>query len=57
MSQYTTADPERFLSHIDAYRREEDLFRDLYQAVDPEEHSVAGLRRHRRHANTKRKRG
>lgn len=50
MSPYETADPGRFLSHVDACRREDDLFRDLYQAADPEERSVAGLRRHRRRA-------
>lgn len=50
MTRYVTADPGRFLSQIEACRREEDLFRDLYQATDPEERSVAGLRRHRRRA-------
>jgi pimeloyl-ACP methyl ester carboxylesterase len=50
MSQFVTADPERFLSHVEACAREEDLFRDLYQPTDDEERSVAGLRRHRRRA-------
>ena len=45
-----TADPQRFLSHIEASRRQDDLFRDLYQEVGPEESTIAGLRRHRRRA-------
>lgn len=50
MPQSATVDPRRFLSHIEACRREEDLFRDFYKVTDPEERSVAGLRRRRRRA-------
>jgi pimeloyl-ACP methyl ester carboxylesterase len=50
MPPSATVDPGRFLSHIEACRREEDLFRDLYQVADPEERSVAALRRRRRRA-------
>ncbi|MGH9200874.1 MAG: esterase/lipase family protein [Vicinamibacterales bacterium] len=50
MSQTVTADPARFLSHLEASAREENLFRDLYQVTGEEERSVAGLRRRRRRA-------
>lgn len=45
-----TNDPARFLSHIEACRRDEDLFVDLYQEADETERSVAQLRRRRRRA-------
>jgi hypothetical protein len=50
MSQHDSLDPGRFRSHIDACRREDDLFRGLYQDTTPEERSVAALRRRRRRA-------
>ena len=50
MPTYETPEPGRFRSHAVACRREDGLFRDLYQGTDPEERSVAGLRRHRRRA-------
>jgi pimeloyl-ACP methyl ester carboxylesterase len=45
-----TADPGRFLSHIEASRRQEKLFEDLYAPGDAEEQTVASLRRRRRRA-------
>jgi pimeloyl-ACP methyl ester carboxylesterase len=50
MPPHTTVDPARFLSHIEAARREKDLLRDFYQDTEPEERTVAALRRHRRRA-------
>ena len=43
-------DSGRFLSHVEACEREDDLFHGLYQDTDPEACSVAELRRHRRRA-------
>ncbi len=40
----------RFLSHIEACRREEDLFQGLYVTAEPERQTVASLRRRRRRA-------
>lgn len=50
MPQHGSVDPGRFLSHIEASRREKNLFLGLYQMPDPEEQTVAALRRHRRRA-------
>lgn len=50
MAHHPIDDPGRFLSHVDAAQREEDLFRDFYQDADPRTNSVAGLRRRRRRA-------
>jgi pimeloyl-ACP methyl ester carboxylesterase len=46
----SASDPGRFLSHIEACRREEDLFKGLYVATEPEQQTVAALRRRRRRA-------
>src|SRR6185436_7757171 len=43
-------DPRRFLSHIEASRREEDLFKGLYVDADPDRQTLAALRRRRRRA-------
>lgn len=43
-------DPRRFLSHIEASRREEDLFKGLYLDADPARQTLASLRRRRRRA-------
>lgn len=48
MAQHASADPDRYRSHIDACRRDEDLFRDLYLDVRAGDSSIAGLRRRRR---------
>jgi pimeloyl-ACP methyl ester carboxylesterase len=50
MDSHAPIDRSRFLSHIEACRREEGLFEDLYKAPDADEDTVAGLRRHRRRA-------
>jgi pimeloyl-ACP methyl ester carboxylesterase len=50
MAPSETPDPGRFLSQVTACRREDNLFRDLYQDADEDERSVAGLRRRRRRA-------
>jgi pimeloyl-ACP methyl ester carboxylesterase len=50
MARHVPPDSERFLSQIDADRRTTDLFQDLYQPLDADERTVAGLRRHRRRA-------
>jgi pimeloyl-ACP methyl ester carboxylesterase len=50
MLRHVIDDPGRFLSHVEADRREENLFADLYQDADPVEDTVAGLRRRRRRA-------
>ena len=50
MTPPLTADPRRFRGQIDADRRENDLFRDLYQDTSDEDRSIAGLRRRRRRA-------
>jgi pimeloyl-ACP methyl ester carboxylesterase len=48
-----TADPGRFRSHVEASRREDDLFDGLYGDALPEECTIAGLRRRgRRVTNT-----
>lgn len=46
----SASDPGLFLSHIEACRREDDLFKGLYVDVEPEEQTVASLRRRRRRA-------
>ena len=46
----SASDPGRFLSHIEACRREEDLFKGLYVEAEPEQQTVAALRRRRRRA-------
>jgi pimeloyl-ACP methyl ester carboxylesterase len=46
----SASDPARFVSHIEACRRDEDLFQDLYVSADPEQQTVAALRRRRRRA-------
>jgi pimeloyl-ACP methyl ester carboxylesterase len=43
-------DPGRYLSHVDACRREEDLFNGLARETAEEDRTIAGLRRHRRRA-------
>jgi pimeloyl-ACP methyl ester carboxylesterase len=50
MPYYTSVDPGRFLSHVEACRREDDLFAGLSRETDPEERTIAGLRRRRRRA-------
>ena len=50
MANDFTADRGRFRAHIEASRRQDDLFEDLYQEATPEEQTVAGLRRRRRRA-------
>lgn len=50
MTSLTASDPARYLSHIEANRREQDLFKDLYVSADPAERTVASLRRRRRRA-------
>jgi len=50
MTSSATPDPARFLSHIEASRREDELFKDLYVSADPEKFTVASLRRRRRRA-------
>ena len=50
MTSLATSDPARYLSHIEANRREQDLFKDLYVSADPAERTVASLRRRRRRA-------
>ena len=50
MSYHATDDPGRFLSHVTACRREEDLFNGLARETVSEERTIAGLRRHRRRA-------
>jgi hypothetical protein len=47
MSESPSRDCERFLSHVEAARREDALFRHLYRAPDPAGDGVAALRRHR----------
>jgi hypothetical protein len=46
----SASDPGRFLSHIEACRREEDLFKGLYVTAEPGQQTVAALRRRRRRA-------
>ena len=46
----SASDAGRFLSHIEAGRREEDLFQGLYVTAEPEQQTVAALRRRRRRA-------
>lgn len=50
MAQEFNSPPDRFRSHVDACRRNEDLFAGLYQDVDPRDRTVAQLRRRRRRA-------
>lgn len=50
MPHLAQADSGRFLSQIAACREQENLFADLYQEADPDERTVAGLRRRRRRA-------
>lgn len=50
MTPSPTPDPGRFLSHITACRREDQLFEGLYQPAGDDERSVANLRRRRRRA-------
>jgi pimeloyl-ACP methyl ester carboxylesterase len=50
MSQSVAADRGRFLSQIEAVRKEDDLFKAFYQQADPEDLTIAGLRRRRRRA-------
>jgi pimeloyl-ACP methyl ester carboxylesterase len=50
MPHHATVDPGRFLSHVEACRREEDLFEGLSREAPPEERTIAGLRRRRRRA-------
>jgi pimeloyl-ACP methyl ester carboxylesterase len=50
MPYYASVDPGRFLSHVEACRREEDLFEGLSREASPEERTIAGLRRRRRRA-------
>jgi pimeloyl-ACP methyl ester carboxylesterase len=50
MANRTSVDRTRFLSHIEALGQEADLFAGLYQPVDAEDETIAGLRRRRRRA-------
>ncbi len=50
MPYHVTDDPGRFLSHVTACRREDDLFEGLSRETAPEERTIAGLRRRRRRA-------
>ena len=50
MPYYASVDPGRFLSHVEACRREEDLFAGLSREARPDERTIAGLRRRRRRA-------
>lgn len=50
MSLRAGGDPGRFDGHVDAARRERDLFVDFYDERDGADVSIAGLRRHRRRA-------
>ena len=50
MTQPIAPESARFLSHIEASRREDDLFKDLYVPADLEEQTIASLRRRRRRA-------
>ena len=43
-------DPGRFLSQIEADRKQDDLFEGLYRETSPEDETIAGLRRRRRRA-------
>ena len=48
MARHDDVSPDRYLSQMAACEREDDLFKGLYEQVDEDEKSVAGLRRHRR---------
>ena len=50
MPQDDQEDPERLLSHADAWDRDEDLFNGLHVDYDVEKVSISGLRRRRRRA-------
>jgi hypothetical protein len=50
MADEPAIDSGRYLSHLEACRRDEHLFDALYLDVDPSERTVAQLRRHRRRA-------
>ena len=50
MPQDDQEDPERLLSHADAWDRDEDLFNGLHVDYDEEKVSISGLRRRRRRA-------
>ena len=50
MPTHLAEDPGRFLSQIDADRRQDDLFEGLYRDTAAEDQTIAGLRRRRRRA-------